>query len=172
MYRKIDHIGIAVRSLEAALKIYGAGLALKPDHIEEVPGQKTRVAIIPLGEARLELLEAMEEDSPIGKFIAKRGEGWIHSQVRAAGSFGDRFEEAGARFGILQFAGRASHQEHLLVLVRLLHRGSAFLEGGELRIFDPESARQGRDLLALALRIFAVGVRDCERIGEQREPEG
>jgi len=99
LYRKIDHIGIAVRSLEAALKIYGAGLALKPDHIEEVPGQKTRVAIIPLGEARLELLEAMEEDSPIGKFIAKRGEGLHHVclQVDNLEETLQRLKEAGAR---------------------------------------------------------------------------
>ena len=82
MYRKIDHIGIAVRSLDAALKIYSAGLGMQAEHIEEVPEQKTRVALIPLGEARLELLEAMEEDSPIGRFIAKRGEGLHHICVQ------------------------------------------------------------------------------------------
>ena len=78
MILKIDHIGIAVRSLEAALKVYCQGFGLRMDHVEEVAEQKTRVATLPVGETRLELLEAMEEDSPVGKFIARRGEGLHH----------------------------------------------------------------------------------------------
>ena len=78
MYRKIDHIGIAVRSIDAALKVYGAGLGLGIESVEDVPDQKTRVAMIPIGESHLELLEAMEQDSPVGKFISKRGEGLHH----------------------------------------------------------------------------------------------
>jgi methylmalonyl-CoA/ethylmalonyl-CoA epimerase len=99
LYRKIDHIGIAVRSLDAALKTYGAGLGMRADHIEEVPEQKTRVALIQLGESRLELLEAMEEDSPIGRFIAKRGEGLHHLcfQVEDLERTLLRLKEAGVR---------------------------------------------------------------------------
>ena len=78
MYRKIDHIGIAVRSIDAALKAYGAGLGLGIESVEDVPDQQTRVAMIPIGESHLELLEAMEQDSPVGKFISKRGEGLHH----------------------------------------------------------------------------------------------
>ena len=78
MYRKIDHIGIAVRSINAALKVYGAGLGLGIESVEDVPDQKTRVAVIPIGESHLELLEAMEQDSPVGRFISKRGEGLHH----------------------------------------------------------------------------------------------
>ncbi len=78
MYSKIDHIGIAVRSLEEALRAYTAGLGFKVEHIEEVVDQRTRIATLPIGESRLELLEAMGDDSPVAKFIAKHGEGMHH----------------------------------------------------------------------------------------------
>lgn len=78
MYRKIDHIGIAVRDLTAVLAIYKTVLGLELKGVEEVPSQKTRVAMLSVGESRLELLEAMGNDSPIARFIAKRGEGVHH----------------------------------------------------------------------------------------------
>ncbi|MBM3789736.1 MAG: methylmalonyl-CoA epimerase [Acidobacteria bacterium] len=78
MYRKIDHIGIAVRDLDAALAAYQARLGIPLAHIEEVPEQKTRVALLPVGESRIELLEATEPESPVGRFLAKRGEGIHH----------------------------------------------------------------------------------------------
>ncbi len=77
MFRKIDHVGIAVKNLDEAIKIW-EGLGLKVDEIEEVPDQKVRTAIIHIGESRIELLEPTSEDSPIAKFIAKRGEGIHH----------------------------------------------------------------------------------------------
>ena len=77
MFKKIDHVGIAVKNLEEAIKIW-EGLGLKVDEIEEVPDQKVRTAIIRIGESRIELLEPTAEDSPIAKFIAKRGEGIHH----------------------------------------------------------------------------------------------
>ncbi|MBP1910989.1 methylmalonyl-CoA epimerase [Thermococcus stetteri] len=77
MIKKIDHVGIAVKNLEEAIKVW-EGLGLKVDEIEEVPDQKVRTAIIHVGESRIELLEATSEDSPIAKFIAKRGEGIHH----------------------------------------------------------------------------------------------
>ena len=77
MFKKIDHIGIAVRNLDEAIKVW-EGLGLKVDEIEEVPDQKVRTAIIHVGESRIELLEPTSEDSPIAKFIAKRGEGIHH----------------------------------------------------------------------------------------------
>lgn len=78
LYSKIDHIGIAVRSLDDALRVYTAVLGLKLEHIEEATDQKARIAMLPVGETRLELLEAMGEDSPVAKFIARRGEGIHH----------------------------------------------------------------------------------------------
>lgn len=77
MFRKIDHVGIAVKNLDEAIKVW-EGLGLKVEEIEEVPDQKVRTAIIHVGESRIELLEPTSEDSPIAKFIAKRGEGIHH----------------------------------------------------------------------------------------------
>ena len=77
MFKKIDHVGIAVKNLEEAIKVW-EGLGLRVDEIEEVPDQKVRTAIIHIGESRIELLEPTAEDSPIAKFIAKRGEGIHH----------------------------------------------------------------------------------------------
>ena len=77
MIKKVDHIGIAVKNLEDAIKIW-ENLGLKVEEIEEVPDQKVRTAIFHAGETRIELLEATAEDSPIAKFIEKRGEGIHH----------------------------------------------------------------------------------------------
>ncbi len=77
----LDHLGIAVRSLAAAKSVYEKlGLALSPEEI--VPGEKVRVIMIPVGETRLELLEATADDSVIAKFISKRGEGLHHVSLR------------------------------------------------------------------------------------------
>ena len=72
----LDHIGIAVRSIEA-VKIYEA-LGLKIDHLENVETQKVRTAFLSVGDSKLELLEPTSDDSPIAKFIEKRGEGIHH----------------------------------------------------------------------------------------------
>lgn len=77
----IDHLGIAVKSLAAAKSIYEKlGMAASPE--ENVEHEHVRVVMIPLGESRLELLEATSEDSTIAKFIAKRGEGLHHVCLR------------------------------------------------------------------------------------------
>lgn len=73
----IDHLGIAVKSIAAARGFYEA-LGLKIVHEEEVPEEQVRTAMIPVGESRIELLEATNEDSPVGRFLAKRGEGLHH----------------------------------------------------------------------------------------------
>ncbi len=78
MYQRIDHIGIAVRSLTDALKVYQDGLSLTLERIEVVEDQHAKVAVLSVGESRLELLEATSADSPIGRFIARRGEGLHH----------------------------------------------------------------------------------------------
>ncbi|ASJ11008.1 methylmalonyl-CoA epimerase [Thermococcus sp. P6] len=77
MIGRIDHVGIAVKNLEEAIRVW-EGLGLKVEEIEEVPDQKVRTAVIHVGESRIELLEGTSEDSPISKFIAKRGEGIHH----------------------------------------------------------------------------------------------
>jgi methylmalonyl-CoA epimerase len=73
----IDHLGIAVKSLSAAKAIYEKlGLAASPE--ETVEHEQVRLVMVPVGESRLELLEATSENSTIAKFIAKRGEGLHH----------------------------------------------------------------------------------------------
>jgi len=78
----IDHVGIAVRSLEASLPLYRDHLRMEMAGIEEVAGEKVRVAMLATGESRIELLEATAEDSPIARFIARRGEGLHHLALR------------------------------------------------------------------------------------------
>jgi methylmalonyl-CoA epimerase len=78
---QIDHIGIAVKSLKSAKSIYEKlGLSISPE--ETVEHEQVRVVMIPLGDSRLELLEATSENSTIAKFIAKRGEGLHHVCLR------------------------------------------------------------------------------------------
>jgi methylmalonyl-CoA/ethylmalonyl-CoA epimerase len=78
MIKKVDHIGIAVRSLDEALPFYIEVLQLEFLGIEEVDSQGVKVAFIKAGETKLELLEPTSEESPIAKFIEKRGEGLHH----------------------------------------------------------------------------------------------
>jgi methylmalonyl-CoA/ethylmalonyl-CoA epimerase len=75
--RGIDHLGIAVRSIEEGRRLYEA-MGLHVEAIEEVPQEKVRVALIPCGGSRIELLEPTAPDSPIAKFLDKRGPGLHH----------------------------------------------------------------------------------------------
>ena len=78
MIEKVSHIGIAVNSIEEAAKLYTEVLGLKITEIETVPDQKVKIAIIPVGDTRIELLESTDPDGPIAKHIASRGEGLHH----------------------------------------------------------------------------------------------
>lgn len=78
MIKKIDHVAVAVRSLESALKIYAQGLGFSDFAVEEITEQKVRVALLPVGESRIELLAPTADDSPIAGFLAERGEGLHH----------------------------------------------------------------------------------------------
>lgn len=77
MIRGVDHVGIAVRSIAAARVFYEA-LGLAVEAIEEVPGDQVRVAMIPCGGMRLELLEPTSAESPIARFLERRGPGLHH----------------------------------------------------------------------------------------------
>ncbi|MFM9903263.1 MAG: methylmalonyl-CoA epimerase [Pyrinomonadaceae bacterium] len=74
---KINHLGIATKGIDEALKFWSDALGLENVHTEIVEDQKVRVAMLPIGESRIELLEPTSEDSPISKFLEKR-EGGIH----------------------------------------------------------------------------------------------
>jgi len=77
----LDHLGIAVKSLNAAKAIYQK-LGLTTSAEEEIPAEKVRLVMVTLGDTRLELLEPLSEDSVIAKFISKRGEGLHHISLQ------------------------------------------------------------------------------------------
>jgi methylmalonyl-CoA/ethylmalonyl-CoA epimerase len=79
---KLEHLGIATRAIDEALEFWRDALGLEVGPVEEVAEQKVRVAMLPLGESRVELLEPTSEDSPVAKFLEKRGPGIHHIAVR------------------------------------------------------------------------------------------
>lgn len=78
MIKKINHIGIAVNSIEEAVKLYTDVLGLKLKGVEVIADQKVKTAIIPVGESKIELLESTDPDGVIAKYIERRGEGIHH----------------------------------------------------------------------------------------------
>src|SRR5262249_24969484 len=78
---KIDHIGIAVKSLAEAASVYEHAVGLKVSGYDQVDDQGVRVAMLDIGESRIELLEPTGPESPIEKFMTKRGEGFHHIAV-------------------------------------------------------------------------------------------
>ena len=79
---RIDHLGIAVRSLERALSVYEPLLATRASTPEVVESQRVRAAFLEAGETHIELLEPTEADSPVGRFLERRGEGLHHLAFR------------------------------------------------------------------------------------------
>ena len=84
MLTKINHIGIAVQSLDIAIPFYRDNLGMAFAGIEEVAEQKVRVAMLSVGESKIELLEPTSEDSPVARFIEKNGTGIHHIAYEVA----------------------------------------------------------------------------------------
>ena len=100
MIKKIDHLGIAVRSLDEAVPYYEKALGLKCEHREEVPSQKVRTAFFRAGEVHIELLEPTDPESPIAKFLEKNPDGGMHHvcyEVDDIAAARDRLVNSGAR---------------------------------------------------------------------------
>ena len=99
MKARLDHVGIAVADLSEALAFYRDALGLEIEAPEDVASQRVRAHFIPAGEAALELLEATAEDSPIAKYVAKRGPGLHHITLRVddIGAALARLKEKGVR---------------------------------------------------------------------------
>lgn len=95
MIQKIDHLGIAVKSLEETIPYYENSLGLKCEGIEEVASQKVRTAFFEAGDVHLELLEPTDPESPIAKFLESRGEG-IHHIAFATDNIEGQLEQASA----------------------------------------------------------------------------
>jgi methylmalonyl-CoA/ethylmalonyl-CoA epimerase len=123
----IDHLGIAVKSLKAAKAFYEQ-LGLKVVSEETVEHEKIRAAMIPVGESRVELLEATSEDSAVARFIAKRGEG-IHHIALHVPNLSEAIEElkkTGTRFVSDEIKVGAGG--HLYVFVHPTSAGGVLLE--------------------------------------------
>jgi methylmalonyl-CoA epimerase len=84
MLKKIDHIAIAVSSIDDALKVFGEVFGLKADHIEEIPDQKVKAATVRIGDTNIEFIEPTDPESGVAKFVEKKGEGIHHIAVEVA----------------------------------------------------------------------------------------
>jgi methylmalonyl-CoA/ethylmalonyl-CoA epimerase len=82
MIRGVDHVGVAVRSLDAGLRVWRDRLGLRAGEVEVVAGQGVRTCFLPAGELRVELLEPTGPDTPVGRFLARRGPGLHHLCLR------------------------------------------------------------------------------------------
>ena len=129
---KINHLGIATKGIDEAMKFWSDALGLENVHTEIVEDQKVRVAMLPIGESRVELLEPTSDDSPISKFLEKRGGGIHHiavevddivaslDKLRAKGMrLIDEAPRVGAEGCLVAFVHPASTNGVLLELVQL-----------------------------------------------------
>jgi methylmalonyl-CoA epimerase len=123
----IDHLGIAVRSIDEALRFYQDQLGLTTTARETVTQEKVNVAMLPLDGSRIELLEPTEPDSPVGKFLNKRGEGLHHVALKVPDLTAAiaRLRAAGAR---LLNEPRTGAGGHLYVFVHPSSTGGVLLE--------------------------------------------
>jgi methylmalonyl-CoA/ethylmalonyl-CoA epimerase len=96
MIQKIDHLGIAVRSLDEVIPFYEKALGLKCSHREEVPSQKVRTAFFTVGEVHIELLEPTDPSSPIAKFLEKNPAGGIHHVAFGTDNIEGQLQQASA----------------------------------------------------------------------------
>lgn len=123
----IDHLGIAVRSIDAALRFYQGQLGLSVTLRETVEQEKVHAAMLPVGESRIELLEASEPGSVIAKFIETRGEGLHHVAIRVPdlNAAVERLKAGGAR---LLSEPRTGAGGHLYTFVHPSSAGGVLLE--------------------------------------------
>ena len=99
LFGRIDHIGIAVTDLDAAVALYGGGFDMAEQHRETVEQQGVEAILLEVGEGHIELIRPLSEDTGVAKFIAKNGEGMHHVayQVDDIDAALDRVREAGLR---------------------------------------------------------------------------
>jgi methylmalonyl-CoA epimerase len=124
---EIDHLGIAVKSLAQAKKFYET-LGLSPMEDETVEAEKIRLSMVPVGGSRIELLEPLSDDSPIAKFLAKRGEGLHHVALNVEDLSGtvERLKASGTR--LISDEIKVGAGGHLYVFVHPSSAGGVLLE--------------------------------------------
>jgi methylmalonyl-CoA/ethylmalonyl-CoA epimerase len=84
MFEAVDHVGVAVEDLEEAIRLYTEGLGMPLQHRETVGEQGVEAALLGVGESHVELLRPLGEETPVGRFLAKRGPGLHHTAYRCA----------------------------------------------------------------------------------------
>lgn len=124
---ELDHVAVAVRDLKAACQLYER-LGFAVGEREEIAGQKVRVAMLPLGESRLELMEPTAADSSVGRFLARRGEGLHHIAVRVPdlAEAVAELQRAGAR--LIDAEPQTGAGGHRFVFVHPASTGGVLLE--------------------------------------------
>jgi methylmalonyl-CoA/ethylmalonyl-CoA epimerase len=130
---KINHLGIATKGIDEALKFWADSLGLENVHTETVEDQKVRVAMLPVGESRIELLEPTSDDSPISKFLEKRGGGIHHIAVEVDNIVValERLKSQGAR--LIDEEPRVGAEGCLVAFVHPSSSGGVLLELVETR---------------------------------------
>src|SRR5438309_1421403 len=125
---KINHLGIATKGIDEALKFWVDALGLENVHTEVVEDQKVRVAMLPIGEGRIELLEPTSDDSPISKFLEKRGGGIHHIavEVESIESALAQLKDKGMR--LIDEAPRVGAEGCLVAFVHPSSTGGVLLE--------------------------------------------
>ncbi len=125
---KIDHLGIAVNEIESSLEFWRDALGLENVHTEEVEEQMVRVAMLPIGATNIELLEPTSDESPVSKFIAKRGTGIHHIAVEVEDIEAslDKLKSAGMR--LIDEAPRIGAGGCLIAFVHPKSTGGVLME--------------------------------------------
>jgi methylmalonyl-CoA/ethylmalonyl-CoA epimerase len=151
----IQHLGVAVNSIDEALAFWRDALGLELKEVEVVEDQGVRVAMLPIGESRIELLEATGEETPVGKFLAKRGPGIHHlcvqvddidaklGELKALGArLIDERPRIGAGGALVAFIHPSSTGGVLIELTQKINEEWEVGKGGTERRRDREKERQ------------------------------
>ena len=140
---KIEHIGIATNGIEEALQFWRDALGLSIEGTEEIEEQGVRVAMLPVGHTRIELLEATRADSPFAKSLAKRGPGVHHVAVRVDDirEVLERLRERGAR--LIDDEPRVGADGCLIAFIHPSSAGGVLVELVE----HHETCREGKDVI-------------------------
>lgn len=130
-FLKISHIAIAVEDLETAKKAFETLVGSKVQVVEEVPDQKVKVGMIPIGESRLELAGPTDATSTIAKFIEKRGEGIHHICFEVSDIRAELARLKGAGFQLIDETPRLGADGHLIAFLHPRTTGGVLVELSE-----------------------------------------
>ena len=124
----IEHIGIAVKNLDAAIQFWEKQLGMACYSIEEVKDQKVRTAFFKIGQSKIELLESTDPEGPIGKFIEKKGEGIHHMAFASTGLQGNLDELSGKGVQLIDKAPRKGAEGLDIAFLHPKSTGGVLLE--------------------------------------------